>query len=787
MTSKRKKIIITLLILLSVVVFTVRHGKRGSFEEKIFKGDALYSQGDYEESIRVWKQLIGDSNNDAELYEKIGRAFLKLANWNKAKEYFEKARGMTDDGYMLDIEIIQLDILTGDLPSAEKRCLKLKEKIPDAPEFNAVYGDMMFFSGDLKAAEIYYRNAHKSEPTSARYSLKLATCLLAQGRREDADTFFRLAQSLSYNSPKITAQLAEYFILLKEYDKAEEYLKRSLTMMPDDLGLKIRLAQLYFLAGNMEKAEDLLIELVASQKKNISFKKMLADIFISLNRMKEAENIISEIKAEVGHDDPQYNLIQGKYWLFKGDPVYAAAHLKSAVDMVPGFIFARYYLSVAYLAAGQKQLAENSLTKTLMYDPDHTDSQLLMADIFYKKSQFSISQQYINKVMLNKTESYRVYMLKGLNFLSIKEYDSANTEFLKALKLDPKSVSALYYLGVSSELAGRKVDAITYYEKAMTLQSGLSDITYRYVMVLLHSGNTKKAENFIEELIKTHPDHFDLYYIASEVFWKNGNEINSISYLETAISKKRCPAYFYVKLSRIYWNKGKNERAINILKDCLTLHPFNKDAWISIAQLHLETGKMQDAIILLEQAEKKLPYEPEILSNLAWLYLETDSNLDMALEYARSAYEKMPNNTAIADTLGWAYYKKGAFAQASWVLNEILIKEPDNVWILHHLAMSLYSEGKLTKALEIFKKVIQVSQKKTPVSILNTVNKYIKKIENKDTIDDISIETDELNPIDSNEIFKFPEKSIKDDEDILEPQWKKDDNFMNAKQIQQGL
>lgn len=776
MTVRKKTIIIILLILSAFVVLISERIRTEHAEETILKGDMLYSQGKYEQAVNVWNEIIEQKSGHSELYQKIGRAFLKLANWNRAREYFERARSMSPEAYGVDLELIQLELLIGDLPAAEKRCLKLQEKIPDNPEFNTVYGDMMILSGDLKRAETYYRKAHLSDPGSSRYALKVAICLVAQNRQEDADTFFKLAQTLSDNSPKIIAQMAEYCILLKEYDRAETYLKQAIDMAPDDLGLKIRMAQFYFLTGKMENARTLLTELVASQQDNISFKKMLADINISLNRLAEAQSIILELKEVAGNDDPQYNLLQGKYWLFKGNPVYAASHLKTAVDAIPEFVSARYYLSVAYLAAGQKQLAENSVTRTLMYDPDHTDSQLLMADILYKKGQFDLSEGYLDKVAAKEAENYRVYMLKGLNALSLEDYDRAAIQFLKAFRLDPRSVAPLYYLGVSSEFAGRLDDAMLYYEKAIARESGLADISYRYAMLLIKTGRTDKAETFIKEIIGRHPDNAELYYIAAEIFLKNSREDRAISYIESAISRMNPPPYFYIKLAQIYGNKGDTARSISILEECLNLHPFSRDAWIVLAQVHLDSGHMEDAITILEQAEKKLSYDPEILSNLAWLYLETDSNLDMALEYARSAYEKMPLNSAIADTLGWAYYKKGSFAQASWILTDTALKEPENRWILYHLAMSLYREGKLPEALETFKRVTKPSrQKNLPGSILGIVNQHIQKLENKKDSHDVPVESYGAHSMDDKELLDFPDKfSPKDEDDILEPQWQEE-------------
>jgi len=156
----------------------------------------------------------------------------------------------------------------------------------------------------------------------------------------------------------------------------------------------------------------------------------------------------------------------------------------------------------------------------------------------------------------------------------------------------------------------------------------------------------------------------------------------------------------------------------------------------------------------------------------------------MALEYARSAYEKMPDNSAIGDTLGWAYYKKGSFAQASGVLIEVEAKEQEsgneNPQLLYHLGMSLYKEGRLydaLKRLKKFKRRIDIQPDTLPQSVCDMVSRHIDQIENREFLDregTFPIETGGAVPVDDDMLFEFPDNFLKKDVDILEPQWQKE-------------
>lgn len=67
--------------------------------------------------------------------------------------------------------------------------------------------------------------------------------------------------------------------------------------------------------------------------------------------------------------------------------------------------------------------------------------------------------------------------------------------------------------------------------------------------------------------------------------------------------------------------------------------------------------QINKAVSTLETGIAKNPKSVYLANNLAWLYLEQDIN-DKAFTLAQTAHEYRPHDPSIADTLGWAYYKK---------------------------------------------------------------------------------------------------------------------------------
>ena len=110
------------------------------------------------------------------------------------------------------------------------------------------------------------------------------------------------------------------------------------------------------------------------------------------------------------------------------------------------------------------------------------------------------------------------------------------------------------------------------------------------------------------------------------------------------------------------------------------------------AQAHYET--------ILRLAPRFAP----AANNLAWILVEHGGNLDVALSHAQMAREQQPNDSHIADTLGWIYYKKNANLLATNLLKEAVGKLPHEPAIHFHYGMAQQKNGDRTGAKNLSKR-----------------------------------------------------------------------------------
>ncbi len=118
-------------------------------------------------------------------------------------------------------------------------------------------------------------------------------------------------------------------------------------------------------------------------------------------------------------------------------------------------------------------------------------------------------------------------------------------------------------------------------------------------------------------------------------------------------------------------------------------------------------GIIYDSKKARDQAEthyrKALEIDPDFApaaNNLAYLLADQDKDLELALGYAQTAREKLPNDPSVMDTMGWVYYKKGFYDLAIAEFLDSIEKNPEIPAVHYHLGLAYYETGEKEKAKE---------------------------------------------------------------------------------------
>ena len=149
----------------------------------------------------------------------------------------------------------------------------------------------------------------------------------------------------------------------------------------------------------------------------------------------------------------------------------------------------------------------------------------------------------------------------------------------------------------------------------------------------------------------------------------------------------------YAALGQLYARQRDPEKVIGQYRAMIAAAPTMPVPHMLLGMAYQSQKRDDDAMAEYEQALKLDSRFAPAANNLAWLYTERGKNIDVALSLAQTAMEQLPDNPSFADTLGWIYYKKGAYVKAIALLRDSSEKLPDNAAVHYHLGMAYYKNG----------------------------------------------------------------------------------------------
>lgn len=166
------------------------------------------------------------------------------------------------------------------------------------------------------------------------------------------------------------------------------------------------------------------------------------------------------------------------------------------------------------------------------------------------------------------------------------------------------------------------------------------------------------------------------------------------------------PHYLY-KISVAHDLEHNYEQAVDAASRAVSLQPGDSFLWQHLGGLNLKYRNFPEAVNAYRGALKIDPENPGVLNNLAFTCLDLNVDLPQALEMARKSVELLPGFIFNTDTLAWAYYKNGMFAEALETISPIYSDRNEvSAEVDFHYAMILHANGLLAEPVAALEKLM---------------------------------------------------------------------------------
>jgi tetratricopeptide (TPR) repeat protein len=185
---------------------------------------------------------------------------------------------------------------------------------------------------------------------------------------------------------------------------------------------------------------------------------------------------------------------------------------------------------------------------------------------------------------------------------------------------------------------------------------------------------------------------------------------------------------------------GQMERGVTLLERVLKQDDKQPAAYLALAELYLEAGRLPQALTVLDRAAAALPGDTAVpygvgnllesqkhyaeaervfkrllatdpshvqaLNSLGYMLAERGERLEESVEYIKRALEIEPNNPAIIDSLGWAYFKLNQLELAEIHLRKAAAGLVTNSVIQDHLGDTLFKLGNFDEAARAWERAL---------------------------------------------------------------------------------
>ena len=251
--------------------------------------------------------------------------------------------------------------------------------------------------------------------------------------------------------------------------------------------------------------------------------------------------------------------------------------------------------------------------------------------------------------------------------------------------------------------------ALTHFEAALAANPQLIEPLAQIAAIHLSKKRPAKARARVAQQLEASPKNPLIHNRLGKLWMVEKNIEKAEAEFRTAIELNNALPISYMNLAALYLRTARTDEAVQEYEAALSKNPNLVSAHMILGIIHEQQGRSDEATSHYQAALTINPNFAPAANNLAWIMVEEGDNIDMALAYAQTAREQLPEDPSIADTLGWIYYKKNAYLKANSLLKEAAKKLAENPIVQYHYGMAQHKNGNNPGAKKTLQAALKLS------------------------------------------------------------------------------
>lgn len=364
-------------------------------------------------------------------------------------------------------------------------------------------------------------------------------------------------------------------------------------------------------------------------------------------------------------------------------------------------------LSVAYLAQGKRDLANEQLSAALAEKPDYAPAQLANARMKASNKDIAGASAIVTSVLASNPKNHDALLLAGAFAAVNGQADDALASFRKAIEAKPDFIGA-HVAAINQLLQQQKIDdASKQFDALKKLAPKHPQTLFLETQLTYQRKDYKAARELAQQLLKFAPNNPQALQLAGAVEYQLGAYIQAETYLAKALQAAPQLQLARRMLVASYLRAGQPAKALAALQPVLS--QIDQDAaLLSLAgETYLQNGDATKAADYFGKASKLDPNDPAKKTSFALAR--------MAQGQVESAFHDL-EQIAVTDkgtsadlALIAAHLRSNQVDKALKAIDSLEKKQPDNPATFNLRARTLLAKKDIAGARTNFEKALSLS------------------------------------------------------------------------------
>ncbi|MEO7029616.1 MAG: tetratricopeptide repeat protein [Acidobacteriaceae bacterium] len=604
-------------------------------------------------------------------------------------------------------------------------------------------------AGKLKEATIQFSNALKVDHNYADAHFELGKTYLKLGAIRPGYTELARAVELDPRNLPARTELGELLLAGNAVDRAQEQAAAVIAADPNNADGYALLSAIAARKGDRAAALANIQHALAIKPDQASFHTTLALIESADPQSGTAPEMELQKAIALDGKDTHARMVLAAMLEKKGDLPGAQQQYVWATQQTPKDLQPRAGLAGLYMRANDKTKAEQTLRKAVEDMPENEDASALLKDFYLRTGQldqavttfadlnakypksFPIKLNYAttlvtkgdfakagpitDQLVKSNGSQPQVQMLRSAMLLNGGKVNEAYDVLQRASKNAPENLQLQIGLAKVAEMKGDFGAAVISYRAAEKLAPNDLEIQAALGELATQRQDWNMLSQIGEKTAGLRPD------LAQGYLWRGMGEANEKLYekaeadFQTALQKDPNNASTYAELGQLRLRQGRLPEGTALLEKALDKNPNVEAALEGIVAVDVSSKQPDKAEARIQQQIARSPKNAAFYTLLASVQL-TNKNFSGAHDNAKKAMELDPSNERAVQAYAQATAAMGNVDEAIQTWDKWAIAHPKDGTALFMLGLLEDQKGDQAKAIENYKKVLQINSNQTSVT-----------------------------------------------------------------------